>query len=325
MRIEFPILALAAAVTATPLAKRAVTVGTYTTDGTLITAQQYSNFVRYAKFCTAALQDSCNSPNGASMVSEFSDTTTDTQGYVARDDAAQEVIIALRSTQSIEDILTDIGTTLVQCTSPGVPYPTGALCHTGFQAAYNAVAATVISLVAVQLAAHPGYKITVAGHSLGAALASLGGLSMKHNFKNTAVTMYNYGQPRTGDINYAAYFDASFPLVNGQPTAFRSTHAKDGVPEVIRQGETGNLGVALLGDLDLLQNNPKATAGYWHHSTEFWQLDPPSQATTIRCVGQEDLTCRNSLTTFTPLLGISVDHLTYYGVGLTATDPTWCH
>lgn len=304
---------------ANPLTRRAAVVGSIVTDGAIVTTERYASLVRYAKFSSAAYASTCASPNKAVLVQDFSSTSTDTQGYVARDDSVGEIIVALRGSSSVEDIVTDAGTTLSQCTSPAVPYPTGATCHLGFQTAYNSVASSIISIVEAQLIKYPTYSITVTGHSLGASLASLASLSMMYNFKNNAVVLYNYGSPRTGNIQFADFHDTSFPFVNGQPTAFRSTHQTDGVPQVIRQGSNGSLAATIEG-LVLIQNNPAATTGYKHHATELWQIDPPSQTNTVQCVGQEDSTCQDSQKIFAPLLGINEYHVTYYGVSMLSTS-----
>ena len=41
------------------------------------------------------------------------------------------------------------------------------------------------------------------GHSLGAALASVMGVTIKANFPDVPLKVYTYGQPRTGDRSYA--------------------------------------------------------------------------------------------------------------------------
>jgi predicted lipase len=114
--------------------------------------------------------------------------------------------------------------------------------------AWNSVANQVISTVRTQLAAHPGYTIITTGHSLGGALSSLAGLSMKSNFPTNPVQLYTFGQPRTGDAGYAALVDSTL----GTGNVFRGVHTTDGVPTIIPQ-----------------------TFGYKHHGTEFWNfLDP---------------------------------------------------
>lgn len=141
---------------------------------------------------------------------------------------------------------------------------------------------------------------------------------MKYAFPTSSVVLYNYDQPRVGDVTYANFHDTLFPWVNWQPTSHRSIHALDGVPQVVREGSNGDLDVTILDvtilGLFLIPNNPFATSGYRHNSTEFWQLDPAGANTTIQCIGQEDPTCQLSQHIFAPLLGINADHLTYYGI-----------
>ena len=92
---------------------------------------------------------------------------------------------------------------LVDYTSPGVTTGNGEQVHDGFIDAYNSVADGIISTVSEQVAAYPSYALISTGHSLGGALASLGGVSLKSNFPNANVTMWTFGQPRTGNLAYA--------------------------------------------------------------------------------------------------------------------------
>lgn len=295
-------------------------------DGTPVTAQQYADLVRFTRYAAAAYNSPCPSPNGAVLVQQFSNSATDTQGYVARDDVRKEIIVALRGTSNLQDFYTDSQTTLVKCASPGVAYPSDTLCHTGFQNAYNSVAAQVISIVRAQTTSRPGYSIKVTGHSLGGSLSSLASLSMRQNFPSSSVTGYSYGQPRTGDVKYANFFDSQFPFVNGKPSFLRAIHTSDGVPQVIRAGSDGTLAVTGAG-LVLIPNNLSATSGYRHHSTEFWQTpDPASQATTVQCKGQEDPTCQDSLFIFAPAFGINPEHIMYFNmpIGNPVVQGTYC-
>lgn len=143
MRITLLLNTLATLAFASPVEKRAATVCTYVTDGVFTSAEQYANLVRYAKFSSTAYADSCANPNGAILVQEVSNNASDTQGYVARDDVNKEIIVALRGSTTIEDVLTDAGTVLVPCVSLGVPYPSNAFCHQGFQSAWNSVAGSL--------------------------------------------------------------------------------------------------------------------------------------------------------------------------------------
>ncbi|CCG82968.1 putative Lipase [Taphrina deformans PYCC 5710] len=285
-----------------------------------VSDSQFSQLVRWSKFASAALATGCNTIYGATKIIDINDTMTDTQGYVARDDTNKQIIVALRGTSSIPDVLTDAATTLVSCTGAGIPYPTDALCHTGFMNSYNSISAQVLSTVKGQVASHPKYSIIVTGHSLGGGLASFAALSMLYNFPQTATTAYSFGQPRTGDKKYAAFHDKSFPNTSGPGTFFRGVHTTDGVPQVIHQGSDGDVVLTGAG-LFLPLNNPAATSGYWHHGKEVWQFqEPATAADTVQCAGEENSSCQDSAYIFSPLFGINAEHLTYFGVNMINTS-----
>jgi len=163
----------------------------------------------------------------------------------------------------------------------------------GFLAAYNAVASNVISVVERELEIHPGYSIVSTGHSLGAAIASISGLSLKANFLNATVKMYTFGQPRTGNSGYATLVEDML----GRSNMFRAVHTFDGVPTIIHQ-----------------------KLGYRHHATEFWQFEElPSPAHVKECLAAEDPSCSNSIVSS----GINIAHLTYFGQAM-SLDPRVC-
>lgn len=161
----------------------------------------------------------------------------------------------LRGTKSVIDINTDLTFSLVDYKSPGVSDCAGCKVHKGFLAAWNSVADKALATLQKELIANPGMNVTVVGHSLGGALASLGGMSIIGS--GIPASIYTFGQPRTGDRAYADFVDTKAPGL------VRVTHNDDGVPQV-----------------------PFTTWGYQHHSTEFNQ--PTDNATEVlRCVSQE--------------------------------------
>lgn len=142
------------------------------------------------------------------------------------------------------------------------------------------------------LAASPGYKLVVTGHSMGGALASLAAASL--NGQNFTLTAYTYGQPRTGDQAYADYVDKVFP---GSSTMIRATHSNDGVPQI-----------------------PPQSDGYRHHTTEYWESDDNTSAEgTYQCTGQEPQDCNQSEKGYgigNGGIGINLAHLTYFGISI---------
>ena len=302
------ILPFLATVLASPIEKRA---------GSPITASQYADLVRYVRYAAAAYNTPCASPNGAQLISAFNNDATDTQGYVAYDPKRVEIVVAFRGTSDAYDFYTDSQTTLIPCQSTGVAYPGNTKCHTGFQNAYNSVSSDVLAGVRKALSICPLCSIKVTGHSLGGGLSSLGGLSIKANFPGVNVVGYSYGQPRTGDYNFAAFHDSQFPVDGfGRPTFLRAIHTTDGVPQVIRAGSDGTLASSGAG-LAVVPNNLNAKSGYRHHGTEFWQTpDPASQQTTRKCQGQEDPQCQDGVYILAPAFGINYEHIRYFNMNV---------
>ncbi|KAK6054026.1 triacylglycerol lipase [Cooperia oncophora] len=100
---------------------------------------------------------------------------------------------------------------------------------------------------------HSGYELWITGHSLGGAMASLAASYIAHNklfaadklpghieVKIFQIKLVTFGQPRTGDKDYAAAVEKEVPY------AFRVTHSHDSVPHLP------------------LEN----MEGYYHHKTE---------------------------------------------------------
>jgi alpha-beta hydrolase superfamily lysophospholipase len=95
-------------------------------------------------------------------------------------------------------------------------------------------------------ATFPGYKITVVGHSLGGAIASLAAASLRNS--GLTIALYNFGSPRIGGSTISSY-------ITNQPGGnFRITHWSDPVPKV-----------------------PLLTMGYVHISPEYYINKPNEQ------------------------------------------------
>jgi predicted lipase len=274
--VSLVVLALQGVVLATPI-KRTVSQSVY------------DDLTFYFKYASSSYADSCPRPNGNTLVSQFSNKITDTQGYVARDDSRKEIVVALRGSSSTADAITDISIILVPLITGNKTIP-GANAHVGFLTAWNSVSSQVLSTVKAQLAAHPDYSLVTSGHSLGGALSSLAAVGLKLNFPNTNLRMFTYGQPRTGDSGYASFVNSNIP------STFRAVHTSDGVPTLIPR-----------------------LLGYKHHAFEYWQSpDPPSPSTTKKCAASgEDPTCSNSI----PSTGINAAHSVYFGI---SSNSTFC-
>lgn len=167
-------------------------------------------------------------------------------------------------------------------------------CHAGFMKQYLAVQGDITAYLGAKRAETKEYSLTVTGHSMGAAIASIAGTALRA--QGLSLTVYTYGQPRTGNQKYADYVDLLFPPASesesGQtPTnaMFRATHADDGVAQV-----------------------PVQKDGYRHHSTEYWIPPPGGDHPVLACTGQEPRDC-NQRTRGYPL---NHAHFSYFGVSM---------
>ena len=138
-------------------------------------------------------------------------------GLVLQAAAAGDVVIAVRGTEGIQEWVHDAEFLLVTC-----PFLAGA-GHTedGFTAVYMSMTTSldpkcprVTQALAGLNFPRPVTSLTISGHSLGGALATLLALDVAANtaFKNPAV--YTYASPRTGGPQFAATYNQVVPNTN---------------------------------------------------------------------------------------------------------------
>lgn len=86
-----------------------------------VSQERFEQFVRYSQISSAAYQNGCASPpQGIELVKELSDVSTNTQGFVAVDRSANEMVVALRGTSNLQDAFTDLKFRQVDYQSLGV-------------------------------------------------------------------------------------------------------------------------------------------------------------------------------------------------------------
>ncbi|WKY07624.1 hypothetical protein Q1695_007243 [Nippostrongylus brasiliensis] len=131
---------------------------------------------------------------------------------------------------------------------------------------------------------YPSYQVWVTGHSLGGAMATLAAsyIVAAKLVPASDVQLVTFGQPRTGNKDFAAAHDAQ-----ALAGSFRVTHSRDVVPHV----------------------PPKELQGYYHHKFEtFYNNDMKSGAEFKTCTGNEDKSCSDGLAITISIL----DHLHYF-------------
>jgi len=147
------------------------------------------------------------------------DIKTDLQGYIGYLSSKKSIYVALRGSSS--KLLDDIEVKLVD-------YTTWSMCgckvHYGFYRSALSVTNKTVETISLLKKRFPTYSVIMTGHSYGASTVQL--LAMELEKKGINVEIYNYGQPRVGDVKYAGFVNT---VINDY---WRFTHNKDIVPHV---------------------------------------------------------------------------------------------
>ncbi|MEI3652272.1 MAG: lipase family protein [Dolichospermum lemmermannii FEM_B0920] len=140
----------------------------------------------------------------------------ETQCFVAGDD--EKIIISFRGTEpcKIQDLMSDLKLRFTD-------HPLGKV-HRGFLKAIDYAWADTIKTI--QEFQTKEQTIWFTGHSLGAALATLGVAKM-YDTNKPVHGLYTFGQPRTGDSKFAENFDLKY-----KSSSFRFVHNNDIVTRV---------------------------------------------------------------------------------------------
>lgn len=146
---------------------------------------------------------------------EFFDNR-DTQAFLAGNDSM--LLLAFRGTQPtrLKDWMSDLDIDLV-----GGP---GGKVHEGFLVALSYVWRDIWQFISNHRNRRP---LWVTGHSLGAALATLAVAKLRLEKDEPVNGLYTFGQPRTGNREFAKNFDADFAA-----QTFRYVNNNDIVPRV---------------------------------------------------------------------------------------------
>jgi hypothetical protein len=131
-------------------------------------------------------------------------------GLVCQADGTGDIAIALRGTEGIPEWIHDAVFLQVPC-----PFLPGS-GHTddGFTAMYSSMrvgvapgSMTVVQALATLTLPIPITSVTICGHSLGGALATLLALDVAANTSFNDPTVYTFASPRTGDSVFASTFN----------------------------------------------------------------------------------------------------------------------
>jgi hypothetical protein len=196
-------------------------------------------------------------------------------GFVCQASGAGDVVVAIRGTEGILEWIHDISFLLVTC-----PFLAGAgRTEDGFTAMYNSLRTGVAPAspsVSSALATLPYPQtltsVTICGHSLGGALATLLALDVAANTTIKNPTIYTYASPRTGDPMFASTFNQVVK------NSFRVANRLDIVPKL-------------------------PTPPFYEHVNERFELNP-FQAFPPKLLVKFTPICEHSLNTYLYLLSI---------------------
>jgi predicted lipase len=121
-------------------------------------------------------------------------------GFIAR--RQKSVFLILRGTQTSKEWVRNLDIDLTPFLLPDM-----GKVHGGFLHVYETVRDGILSVLATLDA---GMNLYVAGHSLGAALATFAALDIEATTKHKVGALYTYGSPRVGDDEFVRVFNARF-------------------------------------------------------------------------------------------------------------------
>ncbi|KAI1816712.1 lipase [Poronia punctata] len=222
---------------------------------------------------------------GATIVASFSGSETDIRGFVSTDDTNQVIVLSIRGSHSIRNWITDFEFIQQDC-----DFGDDCKVHTGFAKAWDEISSDALAAVQSAKDANPSYNIVFTGHSLGAAVSSLGAVYARE--AGLAVDIINYGSPRVGNAAFAQF------ITDQEGAEYRVTHLDDPVPRL-----------------------PPIIFNYAHTSPEYWLSNGDAFTTDYgvddieECDGVTSLDC-NALT-----FGLDIIAHLYYLGPISACSP----
>lgn len=188
--------------------------------------EESREYVYYAvlSYCPKKCLESWSCQGGKDLpdfgeVSHVNNALTLAACYVGYDRAKDMIIVSFRGSANVQNWIEDF---IFEKTSYNCK---GCEIHTGFFADYLLIEAKLNEKVAGLLGKHPTALILTTGHSMGAAMAEIGGLRLKAKFGQTTI-VHNFGSPRWGNAALAQYAGARVDAI------FRVVHNRDIVPHL---------------------------------------------------------------------------------------------
>jgi predicted lipase len=210
----------------------------------------------FAAYCPNPFNFTCTEcpPLDFLPVSTFYNESTNMFAYIGirlPQTDPPEIIIAFRGTQ-FSSLLNWIYNLQFPKVIPYRNYP-GMAVHEGFWEAYESIHIGIEFWIRQLLVLYPTASITVTGHSLGGAMATLCATEIKAGIDTKLnVSLVTFGSPRVGNVDYSALFSTICNIT------WRVVHYRDIVPHLPPRSS------------DVLQ--------FWHVAQEIWYDQENSSA-----------------------------------------------
>jgi predicted lipase len=220
-------------------------------------------------------------PTTGFVVTYTFDDLRDTQGYVGYLASDYSIYVVFRGSSSIANWISNLQ--VAKTAYKGYCCNKACEIHNGFYESETASFPGIYNAVVSLRKKFPTFAVKCTGHSLGAALAQITAMDLKdHGI--TPDVVYNFGQPRVGDPNYASC-SSSYILTE------RVVHLKDIVPHI-----------------------PFESWGYKHECREAYESTSTSQDPQVKdcsATNCEDPTCSGQWSTKETNVD---DHMLYLGL-----------
>jgi hypothetical protein len=148
---------------------------------------------------------SCSAP----LISSFDCThviinkDTETLAFVGSDPVSQRIMAVYRGSDNVVNWILDFEAWHIDAPLDGIP---GAYTAQGFFTCFQALRDPVYNAILYNINKHPEWQITIIGHSLGGAIASITSLDFAYN-AHLSVETFSFGSPRAGDSGYAKAYE----------------------------------------------------------------------------------------------------------------------
>lgn len=219
----------------------------------------------------------CQHPESVELITVVNDKTSGGRGYVAVDHSMQSIVVAFQGSADPRNFLNDFNFGLADLeVGDGTQY---IKVHTGFLKYTESLSRFILPAVEDLLAKY-NYTVTLTGHSLGGAIATLTSVYV-NKFLGVAwsdIGLVTFGEPRIGNLAFARWFNAQ-----------SQRHLR------------------VVNNRDMVVHLPLNAVGYFHRKREIFLSNGAMHSCTSNDLEDDD--CANSMT----ILNIW-DHLSYLGI-----------